>query len=90
LVGHRICRLVANDEEEPRISVSVGVVSYPKDAVAIGTLLYAADQALYAMKHESESRSRLVIVCNPLESGVAMIESISLIATQPAKEGADG
>ena len=52
LVGHRICRLVANDEEEPRISVSVGVVSYPKDAVAIGTLLYAADQALYAMKHE--------------------------------------
>jgi len=52
LVGHRICRLVANDEEEPRISVSVGVVSYPKDAVAIGTLLYAADRALYAMKHE--------------------------------------
>ncbi len=52
LVGHRICGLVANDEEEPRISVSVGVVSYPKDAVAIGTLLYAADRALYAMKRK--------------------------------------
>jgi len=52
LVGHRICGLVANDEEEPRISVSAGVVSYPKDAVTIGTLVHAADRALYAMKRK--------------------------------------
>src|SRR4029077_19560035 len=42
LVGQRICGLVAKDQEEPRLSVSVGVVSFPKDADTIGTLLYAA------------------------------------------------
>ena len=52
LVGHRICGLVVKDEEEPRISVSAGVVSYPKDAVTIGTLVHAADRALYAMKRK--------------------------------------
>jgi GGDEF domain-containing protein len=30
--------------------VSLGIASYPEDADAIGTLLYAADKALYAMK----------------------------------------
>jgi predicted signal transduction protein with EAL and GGDEF domain len=28
----------------------VGIASHPKDAETIGTLLYAADRALYAMK----------------------------------------
>jgi GGDEF domain-containing protein len=37
--------------------VSVGVASYPRDAENVGTLLYAADRFLYAMK---EQRSKAV------------------------------
>jgi diguanylate cyclase (GGDEF)-like protein/PAS domain S-box-containing protein len=55
LVARRICELLAQDTEEPALSVSVGVASYPKDAENVGTLLYAADRFLYAMK---ERRSR--------------------------------
>lgn len=50
LVAQRVCDLLAADSEEPALSVSVGVASYPRDADAIGTLLYAADRALYSMK----------------------------------------
>jgi two-component system, cell cycle response regulator len=50
LVGQRICELLAKDREVPQLSVSVGVAGYPSDAETIGTLLYAADRALYAMK----------------------------------------
>jgi diguanylate cyclase (GGDEF)-like protein/PAS domain S-box-containing protein len=50
LVAQRICDLLAEDTEEPALSVSVGVAGYPSDADTIGTLLYAADRALYAMK----------------------------------------
>ena len=50
LVARRICDLLAKDGEEPTLSVSVGVANYPRDAVTIGTLLYVADRALYAMK----------------------------------------
>ena len=50
LVGHRICDLLSKDIEEPLVSVSIGVASYPGDADTIGTLLYAADRALYEMK----------------------------------------
>ena len=50
LVGQRICDLLAKDSEEPPLSVSVGVAGYPSDAETIGTLLYAADRVLYAMK----------------------------------------
>ncbi|MFZ0434188.1 MAG: diguanylate cyclase [Candidatus Acidiferrales bacterium] len=50
LVARRICDLFANDGEEPNLSVSIGTASYPKDAETIGTLLYAADTALYLAK----------------------------------------
>ena len=50
LVGRRICDLLAKDTEEPALSVSVGVAGYPSEAQTIGTLLYAADRALYSMK----------------------------------------
>jgi len=53
LVGQRICELLARDTEDPRLSVSVGIASYPQEADTIGTLLYAADRALYAMKAKS-------------------------------------
>ena len=50
LVGQRICDLLGKDTEVPQLSVSVGVAGYPQEADTIGTLLYAADRALYAMK----------------------------------------
>jgi diguanylate cyclase (GGDEF)-like protein/PAS domain S-box-containing protein len=50
IVARRICELLEKDAEAPALSVSVGLASFPKDAVTIGTLLYAADKALYEMK----------------------------------------
>jgi diguanylate cyclase (GGDEF)-like protein/PAS domain S-box-containing protein len=52
LVARRICELFASDGEEPKLTVSVGIASYPQDAETIGPLLYAADSALYSMKIE--------------------------------------
>jgi diguanylate cyclase (GGDEF)-like protein/PAS domain S-box-containing protein len=50
LVVRRICELLERDTEEPALSVSAGIASFPREAATIGTLLYAADRALYAMK----------------------------------------
>jgi two-component system, cell cycle response regulator len=58
LVARRICELLAEDTEEPTLSVSVGVASYPKDAENVGTLLYAADRFLYAMKDQRSKAAR--------------------------------
>jgi diguanylate cyclase (GGDEF)-like protein/PAS domain S-box-containing protein len=58
LVARRICELLTKDTEEPLLSVSVGVASYPKDAETVGTLLYAADMALYAMKDKPARAAR--------------------------------
>jgi diguanylate cyclase (GGDEF)-like protein/PAS domain S-box-containing protein len=59
LVAKRICELLANNTETPALSVSIGVASYPKDAETIGTLLYAADKALYAMKDKQPMFARV-------------------------------
>jgi diguanylate cyclase (GGDEF)-like protein/PAS domain S-box-containing protein len=58
LVARRICELLEKDAEAPVLSVSVGIASYPTDADTIGTLLYAADQALYAMKDSRPGSAR--------------------------------
>jgi diguanylate cyclase (GGDEF)-like protein len=58
LVARRICDLLAKDAEEPALSVSVGVASYPKDADTIETLIYAADMALYVMKDKQAMTAR--------------------------------
>jgi diguanylate cyclase (GGDEF)-like protein/PAS domain S-box-containing protein len=58
LVAHRICELLVKEAEEPALSVSVGIASHPKDAETIGTLLYAADRALYAMKDKRPRAAR--------------------------------
>ena len=50
LVARRTCDLLVKDNEVPILSVSVGIASYPKDADTTGTLVYAADKALHAMK----------------------------------------
>jgi diguanylate cyclase (GGDEF)-like protein/PAS domain S-box-containing protein len=57
-VATRICDLLAKEAEEPSLAVSVGVATYPKDADTIGTLLYAADRALYAMKEKQPKAAR--------------------------------
>jgi diguanylate cyclase (GGDEF)-like protein/PAS domain S-box-containing protein len=58
LVARRICDLLAQETEAPSLSVSVGIASHPKDAETVGTLLYAADRALYAMKDRRRSGAR--------------------------------
>jgi diguanylate cyclase (GGDEF)-like protein/PAS domain S-box-containing protein len=52
LVAQRICEFLGKQPEEPLLSVSVGIASYPGDASTIETLLHAADKALYAMKNK--------------------------------------
>ena len=58
LVAHRICGLLEREVEVPALSVSVGIASHPTDAESIGTLLYAADRALYAMKDKRPGTAR--------------------------------
>ena len=58
LAGRRICECLANDHEEPRISVSFGVGVYPADGPTVEALLKTADGALYAMKRQEKSGGR--------------------------------
>ena len=58
LVARRICDLLGGEPSEPGLSVSFGIATYPRDAETIGTLLYAADRALYALKAEKPGSSR--------------------------------
>ena len=68
LVAQRICELLEKEAEQPKLSVSIGIASHPKDAETIGTLLYAADKALYAMK---DKRPRAVRGAPDRESRLA-------------------
>jgi diguanylate cyclase (GGDEF)-like protein len=52
VVGQRIRERLANDHEEPKLSVSLGVAVYPEDGMTIETLLHTADRDLYKMKHQ--------------------------------------
>jgi diguanylate cyclase (GGDEF)-like protein/PAS domain S-box-containing protein len=49
-VAQRIRDRLANDGQEPKISVSAGLAVYPGDAERIDTLLSVADVAMYSMK----------------------------------------
>jgi GGDEF domain-containing protein len=51
-VARRVCESVANDGEEPKLSVSVGVAVYPQNGDSIESLLCQADSALYSMKRQ--------------------------------------
>jgi two-component system cell cycle response regulator len=55
LVALRIRDTLANDGGEPRLSVSIGVATYPKDGEKVDSLMGAADAALYAMKARAHS-----------------------------------
>jgi diguanylate cyclase (GGDEF)-like protein len=52
LVAQRICERVANDDNEPKLSVSAGVAVYPQNGDTIEKLLREADSALYSMKQQ--------------------------------------
>jgi diguanylate cyclase (GGDEF)-like protein len=58
-VAARICERLANDGEEPRITVSVGVSVYPRDGETVEKLLGAADRALYGMKRHHTPKFRI-------------------------------
>jgi len=47
VVAQRVAQRLAQDAEEPRLSVSIGVAEFPSDGTTIEHLLSAADQALY-------------------------------------------
>jgi diguanylate cyclase (GGDEF)-like protein len=46
----RICDRVADDAEQPALSVSAGCAMYPRDGATAAALMDAADRALYRMK----------------------------------------
>jgi diguanylate cyclase (GGDEF)-like protein len=56
LAAMRICEQLANDGQEPAISVSVGLAVYPMDGTTIEKLLGSADRALYRMKGRAEKK----------------------------------
>jgi len=58
IVAQRICRAFSSDSQDPALSVSVGVSTYPTDGEAADSLLTAADVALYAMKAKVHGRDR--------------------------------
>jgi diguanylate cyclase (GGDEF)-like protein len=49
-VAERIAERLVSDQENPRVTVSVGMAVYPRDGSTTETLFSAADQKLYAMK----------------------------------------
>jgi diguanylate cyclase (GGDEF)-like protein len=55
----RICERLANDGQQPPVTVSVGVAVYPIHGTTIEKLLGAADRALYRMKGRGEKKFRL-------------------------------
>jgi GGDEF domain-containing protein len=58
-VAQRISERLANDGEQPSISVSAGAAIFPHNGRTIDELLGAADNALYRQKSSSTSESRI-------------------------------
>lgn len=56
-VARRITDVLANDEEEPPLSASIGIALYRGDGERIETLLSEADQDLYAQKAKRGNRA---------------------------------
>jgi diguanylate cyclase (GGDEF)-like protein len=54
-VAGRIRERLATETEEPMLSVSAGIASYPEDGDTAEKLLAAADRALYRMKHRGST-----------------------------------
>jgi diguanylate cyclase (GGDEF)-like protein len=50
LVARRVCERLANDGEQPPITISVGVAEHPRDGATTEALVRAADRLLYDAK----------------------------------------
>jgi diguanylate cyclase (GGDEF)-like protein len=61
LVVRRTADRLAEDRDEPRLSVSAGIAVYPRDGGTPTTLLSAADRALYAVKAQKATSQRRVV-----------------------------
>lgn len=59
MVAQRIAKRLAEDGEEPKITVSVGMAVYPDDGETLHEILTAADQDLYREKGASKKRTLL-------------------------------
>ena len=57
-VADRVRECLSDDEEMPRLSISIGVATFPKCGSSVQELLEYADRALYEMKDQSK-RSRV-------------------------------
>ena len=56
LVAQRISKRLAEDGEEPKISVSIGTAIYPDDGETVNEILGAADRDLYREKGVPKKR----------------------------------
>jgi diguanylate cyclase (GGDEF)-like protein/PAS domain S-box-containing protein len=54
LAVRRICCRLADDHQEPALSVSVGLAVHPRSGKTIENLLRAADEALYEVKRQKK------------------------------------
>lgn len=57
MVAKRVAERLAQDAEEPRLTVSIGIAEFPRDGATIEHLLSAADQSLYNDKREAHGSS---------------------------------
>jgi diguanylate cyclase (GGDEF)-like protein/PAS domain S-box-containing protein len=87
-LARRICEILENDTEDPLLSASIGIASYPRDGDTIGTLLYAADRALYAAKSKNPHAHQPVSAPTPyrMDAGSALSDIAHLMNAQ-SKEG---
>ena len=46
----------------PRVTISIGVASYPEDGLLPQDLMHAADRALYAAKEAGRNRVRTALL----------------------------
>jgi diguanylate cyclase (GGDEF)-like protein len=62
VVVRRVDERLADDPDQPSLSVSAGIAIYPRDGGTPTTLLSAADRALYAVKAEKSTARRRAAV----------------------------
>lgn len=56
----RVCDRVANDGQQPAISLSAGFAIFPLDGSTVGALMDAADRSLYRAKVQHKNHRRFV------------------------------
>jgi diguanylate cyclase (GGDEF)-like protein len=54
-VSDRIRQHLASEDEAPRLSLSIGIATYPEDGASVQLLLDAADRELYSSKIASKN-----------------------------------